>query len=91
MMKPHKLGNPIYDTKELPFQVFPEATLFFAGFLARGADIPPDLDTTQTYFAVAVVAVAVHSGAAFRTRRWHRSTKNPRYAILKLSWVLSKD
>lgn len=84
-MKPHKLGNPIYDTKELLLQFFPEAPFFFAGSTAAGTDIPSYLDAAQAYLAVRVVAIVVHRHVAFWTHGRHCSPKNPRCRVLEIT------
>ncbi len=38
-MKPQKLVNHAYDVKEVLFQLFPEATLFFIFIITTGAGI----------------------------------------------------
>jgi hypothetical protein len=62
-----KIVNLTYDAKEVPLQFFPEATLFFTGFITRRADISPNLDATQASFIVRVIPIVVHLRAAFWT------------------------
>jgi hypothetical protein len=81
MMQLHKIVNLTYDAKEVPFQFFLEATLFFTDFITRGADISPNLDATPASFVVRVIPFVVHLRAAFWTHGWHSSTKNFRCRV----------